>query len=117
MASGERRQVLFPNGYTWFVFLSSLDIILTWVVLHLGGREVNALADRIIWRWGLPGLVTYKFLLVTLVIVLCESVGRRNPESARKLLAVGIVVTCLPVALALLLLLIQRAGMLGTPDA
>ena len=102
--------VLFPNGYVWFVFLSSLDVMLTWVVLHFGGREQNALAERIIYRYGLPGLVVFKFAVVVFVISLCETIGRKHRESARKLLSLGIIITCFPVALAFGLMLLHRYG-------
>lgn len=101
---GKRSEVLFPNGYVWFVLVSALDIMLTWVVLHFGGREANALAERVIFHFGLPGLVAYKFVLVIVVVAICEFVGRRRPETARKLLSVGIMITCMPVVLALALL-------------
>jgi hypothetical protein len=104
MQSRNPQHVVFPKGYVWFVFISAMDVMLTWVVLHLGGREVNALADRIIWRFGLPGLVVYKFALVILVVAICEVVGRRKHETARQLLSVGIMLTCMPVVLALALL-------------
>lgn len=103
-----RRDVIFPNGYAWFVLISALDVMLTWVILHLGGREANALAARVILHFGLPGLVVYKFLLVIVVICICEFVGRRNAETARKLLSVGIMITCMPVVLALALMTLQR---------
>src|SRR5262245_3254300 len=102
------RQVLFPNGYVWFVFLSALDIMLTWIVLHRGGREANSLANAVLTRWGLPGFVVFKFVLVVVVIVICEIVGKRDLKSARTLLAGGIVITCLPVATAFVLLLAHR---------
>src|SRR3954470_19643700 len=100
----QSRPVIYPNGYVWFVFVSALDIMLTWVILHLGGAERNGVADRIIWHFGLPGLVVYKFLLVIIVVSICEYVGRKNHETGRKLLSVGIMLTCMPVVLALALL-------------
>jgi Domain of unknown function (DUF5658) len=100
-----KTHVIFPNGYVWFVFVSALDIMLTWVVLHLGGREANGLANEIIYRYGLPGLVIFKFALVILVVLICEVVGRRKHESARLLLSVGIMITCMPVVLAFGLML------------
>jgi hypothetical protein len=103
-----RRHVLFPNGYAWFVFVSSLDIMLTWVILHFGGREQNALAEKIIYRYGLPGLVIFKFVIVVFVIGLCETIGRKHYESARKLLSLGIIITCFPVALAFGLMLLHE---------
>ncbi|CAN5348753.1 hypothetical protein BH09PLA1_BH09PLA1_13930 [soil metagenome] len=104
MSSRSRRHVIFPNGYAWFVLVSALDIMLTWVILHVGGYEANSLADAIIWRYGLPGLVIFKLVLVTIVVLICETVGRKKHEAARLLLSVGIMLTCMPVVLALVLL-------------
>ena len=48
----EPGHVLYPRLYTWVVFLASMDIIMTWVILHMGGTEVNVLAASVIERWG-----------------------------------------------------------------
>ena len=97
-------QVLYPNQYTWLIFVSALDVMLTWVVLCVGGRETNVLAEAVVHRFGLPGLVGFKFALVLLVIVLCEWVGRRSLVAGRRLALASIAITCLPVAISFLLL-------------
>ena len=102
-----RAAALYPNVYVWYVFFASLDIMLTWVVLHAGGDELNFLADRIIERWGLPGLVTFKFTLVMLVVGICEIVGRRHPARGRKLAEWAVAITVIPVAIALLQLVLH----------
>lgn len=104
MPSQEKLHVIFPNGYVWFVFISTLDIILTFLVLHLGGREANQLANAILVSYGLRGLIIFKFALVILVVLICEWVGRRRHESARLLLSTGIIITCLPVVIAMALI-------------
>ncbi len=71
-----RRPALFPTLYTWYVFASALDLMLTWVILHHGGREANAVANWIIERHDLMGIVFFKFAIVMLVILICEIVGR-----------------------------------------
>jgi hypothetical protein len=101
---GKRRDVLYPDAYVWFVFVSCLDIMLTWVVLARGGREVNALADTIIRRYGLTGMVLFKLALVTLLVLICETVGRRSERAGRNLAHAAIVISALPVSLAILLL-------------
>ena len=70
--------VLYPSMYTWYVLLAALDIVLTWVILQLGGRELNWLADWIIERYHLRGVVVFKFLLLLFVVLVCELAGRRN---------------------------------------
>jgi hypothetical protein len=104
MQSGTKQSVLYPNQYTWLIFFSALDVMLTWVVLFRGGFEANTIAARVIERFGLPGLVGFKFALVLLVIVICELVGRRNPTAGRRLAVAGIALTCVPVAISFLLL-------------
>ncbi len=95
-----RRAVLYPGPYVWYVFLSSLDIMMTWIVLHAGGFELNFLADWVIHHGGLPGTVAYKFGLVMLVVVICEVVGRVNDAVGRRLAEWSVAITVIPVLLA-----------------
>lgn len=99
------RPVLYPDLYVWFVFLSALDVMMTWVVLWFGGREVNGLADAILARFGLAGMVAYKFALVALVIGVAEIVGPRSPKAGRFVAWAGVVVSCVPLLVAFSLLL------------
>jgi hypothetical protein len=96
--------VLYENHYTWFVLVSALDVMLTWVVLHAGGREANALADAVLRNYGLGGMVAFKFALVALVIVICEVVGRRSIDTGRRLATWAVALTCVPLLVAILLL-------------
>lgn len=96
---------LYPNQYVWFVFLSTMDVLMTFVVLWFGGSEANTLANWVLQKWGFAGMTIFKFVLVTFVISLCEVVGRRDPGAGRLLIRAGLVLTCVPVALAFLLLI------------
>ena len=95
-----RRPVLYPNVYVWYVLLSSLDIMLTWTILHLDGVELNPLADWVIHHGGLPGMVTYKFVLVLLVVAICEVVGRLRDRIGRRLSEWAVAITAIPVGVA-----------------
>jgi hypothetical protein len=99
------RALRYQNHYAWFVFVSAMDIMLTWVILFFGGREANHVADFIIARFGLPGLVLFKFAIVVFVVMLCEVVGRRRPGAGKTLAEWAIAITCIPVAAALYQLL------------
>jgi hypothetical protein len=113
-AARPKRSVLYPNAYVWFVFLAALDVVLTYLILHpvlffrdfdmteSRGSEVNALANWIIERWDVPGMVVFKFALVVIVIVLCEIIGRRKDQTGRRLAEWAIALTVIPVALALI---------------
>ena len=93
--------MLYQRSYHWFVFVSALDVILTWFILLLGGSEVNLLADAVIASTGLKGILIYKFCLVLLVVVICEVVGRRRPWVGRNLARVAIAIAALPVVLSI----------------
>lgn len=77
---------------------------MTYVVLSLGGREVNALANAVLQWLGWHGMVGYKFALIVLVICLCEIIGRRDDKWGRRLGAMGIGLTWVPIILAFALL-------------
>lgn len=96
-----RRAVLYPDIYVWFVLLASLDIMLTWVILWLGGHEVNVFANWIIRFGGLPGMAAFKFGCVVLFITICEVVGRRRENLGRPLALWAVVLNAVPVLVAL----------------
>jgi hypothetical protein len=109
-----RRSVRYPNAYVWFVFLAALDVVLTYLILHpvlffrdpgmteSRGAEANALANWIIERWDVPGMVVFKFLLVLLVVVLCEIIGRYKEQTGRRIAEWAVAITAIPVILALI---------------
>lgn len=93
--------MLYPSSYKWFVLISAVDVVLTWFILLIGGTELNVVADAVIALFGLHGILTYKFCLVILVVLICEVVGRRRPRVGRQLARAAIGITALPVILAI----------------
>ncbi len=93
--------MLYPRTYKWFVFISAVDVVLTWFILLLGGIEVNPVADAVIANAGLQGILIYKFCLVLVVVLSCEVVGRRKPWVGRNLARVAIAITAIPVVLSI----------------
>lgn len=93
---------MFPNAYAWFILASALDVMLTWVVLFAGGRELNRLADTIIGRFDLAGIVAFKFTLVLLIIAICELVARTRHQLGRSLAVCAVLVTASAPAVATL---------------
>jgi hypothetical protein len=104
-ASRWRRPALYPDIYAWFILLASLDLMLTWIILHLEGVELNVVADWIIEHYDLKGVVIYKFVLVLFVILMCELVGRRNYRRGLQLARWAVVLTAVPVLIAVIHLL------------
>ena len=99
-----RTALLYPLTYATFVVFATLDIVLTWVILLMGGNELNWIAAWIIRRFDLPGVVVYKFALLVGVVVICELIGRRNRMTGQKLALWAVAISAFPVALAALLL-------------
>ena len=100
-----KAHVRYPNGYTWLVFVATLDVFMTYVVLRVGGYEANPLAARVIDHWGVPGMVTFKLCLITLAIVIAEEVGRRDDRLGRRFVGYAIAISVMPVTIAVVLLL------------
>lgn len=100
----EKAHVRYPDHYTWLVLVASLDILLTYVILHLGGLEANPLAAKVIYRWGVPGMVIYKFIFIIIAILVAEAIGKRREPTGRKFCEYAIVISAFPVILALTLL-------------
>ena len=87
-----RRGVLFPDTYVWLVLVSSMDVMLTWLFLELGGREVNPVAHFVLHLGGFEAMVIFKFTVIVMVVLICEFIGKHDMKTARRLayLAVGI---------------------------
>ena len=107
-ATPSRREPLYPNVYVWFVFVSFLDVMLTYVVLSLGGREVNHVANWVLQTFGIGGMVLFKFALVAVVILICETVGRRKLTTGRRLAEWAVAITCIPVTRSTFMLLMDK---------
>jgi hypothetical protein len=92
----------YQNLYVWLVLVSALDIMLTWVILYLGGYEVNGVAAWVLHQFGLKGIVIFKFIMVIVVVLLCETLAKRHSSAGMHLAQAAIGLTCIPVVVALL---------------
>lgn len=96
--------VRYPALYTAFVLVSAMDIMLTWVILHFDGTEVNPIANLVIEHWGMHGAIVFKFSLTLFVIIVCEVVGRHRDRSGRGLAITAVVISSAPVVWSMTLL-------------
>ncbi len=99
-----RQQVLYPGREMLLLLLASLDVMLTHLILNLGGVEANPLAARVFDQAGTLGMSVYKFALIGLFVLIMEYVGTKQLVSGRRLATAGIAISSLPVVVALLLL-------------
>jgi hypothetical protein len=105
-ASALQPPLRYANIHLLFVIVSSWDLVYTWLILSMGGREVNVIANAVLSYHGYGGMVAFKFTLVVLVVLLCEVIGRRNERTGRRLAIWAAAVTCFPVAFAMAQLLL-----------
>lgn len=95
------RPVRYPDHHVWYVLAASLDLMVTNVLInHRGFYEANAIAARIIDLGGFWGLIAFKFATVALVVMICEFIGGKRPETGRQLAQAAIAISALPVLLA-----------------
>lgn len=89
--------ILYPKTYAAFLMVAAMDVICTWMVLSLGGREINVIANMLLQRWDVHGLLLLKFGVCVMVLLTCEFVGRRRPITAIRLGIAAIVLNIFPV--------------------
>ncbi len=93
--------VRYGGFYPWYILLASLDIILTWVVLTMGGKEVNGVAQWALGLGGLSGMIALKFATVTVVVVICETIGLRNERAGRRMAQWSVALSTVPIIVAI----------------
>lgn len=97
-------EVRYPDEYAWFVLVSSMDLMFTWLILQLGGSEVNPLANWVYMQLGFNGLVMLKFAVVIVVVLICEVLARLQERTGRTLARVSIAISAFPSVWAVSLL-------------
>jgi hypothetical protein len=93
-----------------FIAVSAMDAFLTWLLLtrHSGQIvESNPLALFCIERWGFTGMVLFKILLVSIVILNYTIIVRHREQLARRVMNFGVVVVDAVVLYSLFLLVSQ----------
>ena len=103
----ELPEMRFQEHYVWLIFVGSLDIMLTWVILRNGGEEVSPVAKLVIDDWGLNGAIAFKFALTIFVIVACEAIARVRPTTAWLLIWFGVLISSFPPVWSVCLLAIH----------
>lgn len=98
------RHLRYPYTYLVLLVLSALDVIMTWIILSVGGREANPIAEAVIDRWGLNGMIVYKFVLIAVFILICEAVGSLRDSAGRSLSRISLAIAAVPVVWSLILL-------------
>jgi len=111
-----RRGLRFETEISWFILVSVLDIVMTFLALRFSAQgqttgtivESNPVAHWVLSHWGIPGMAIFKLVLTTVVVTIAEVVGRVRPQVARALLWGGTIVVSSVVIYTIRLLLLLR---------
>ena len=95
-----------------FVFASAMDIFMTFLLLYMSAKklttlkiiESNPVARFFIDRWGIRGMVYFKFAMVAFVVVAAQIISMKRPEAAKWLLNGGSLLVAIIVVYSTLLL-------------
>ncbi len=90
-----------------FIAVSAMDALLTWLLLtrHSGQIvESNPLALFCLEQWGFPGMILFKILLVSIVVLNYTVIVRHRERLARGVMNFGVVVVNAVVLYSLFLL-------------
>lgn len=101
------RPVRFARIYPWYLLVAALDVIITWVILTHGGRELNTIAAWVWAGWGPAGLTMLKFGTVTLVVIICEFIAELSETAGRRLATWAVILSMTPIGFVAL----QIAGL------
>ncbi|GAB5495554.1 MAG: hypothetical protein Phyf2KO_06340 [Phycisphaerales bacterium] len=99
-----RHPVLYPNLVKALVFLAAMDVMLTHIILQLGGFEANPIAAHVIERGGTLAMSLYKFSLITVFVLIMQYIGIKHADSGRRLASAGVLISMLPIAVGLMTL-------------
>ena len=98
-----------PLALSWWwlalVVVAALDLVLTHLVLSIGGHEVNPVARGVLRAADFPGLIIYKFVLVTGVVLIAEFIARHAAATARRVALLAVGISALPVVWSTLMVL------------
>lgn len=113
MTKRRKSSLQYETELSWFILVGAMDVFMTYLILRFSaeGRtqnpliEGNPLARMILHRWGIRGMVFFKFIMVAVVAVIAEVVGKTRPHVGRNLLRFGTLVVGGVVIYSLMLLI------------
>lgn len=92
-------EISHPDETCTFILFSALDLFLTYLLLRSGSfRESNPIALYVLTRYGMRGMIGFKFALVAFICVISHVVGLYRPQTALWLLRFAIGVQAFVVA-------------------
>lgn len=91
------KPVRFARIYPWYLLVAIADIVITWIILNNGGRELNTIAAWAWAAWGPMGLTALKFSTVVLVVIICELIAELSESAGRRLAKWAVILSMTPI--------------------
>jgi hypothetical protein len=84
-----KKDLVLGQEYLAFLLLNLFDLFLTGYIFKHEGMEANQVAVFILKYGGLSGFALYKFLMVVVIVVLCEAIAIASVPKARVVVMIG----------------------------
>lgn len=97
-----REPILFPKMYWAYIALAAADVLLTTLILSVGGMELNAVGRAAFAIGGITGATFLKFTTVAIVLLVCEYTGRTRVGLGRALAYIAVSVSFVPVTVGVM---------------
>lgn len=85
------RPILFGPETALLIALAALDVILTHRLLAGRHVEANPLAAWVLMKYGMRGMVVYKFVLIAIICVLAQTIALYRRSSALMVMWIGVI--------------------------
>lgn len=87
-----------------YLLVSAFDVFMTYLLLRTDRAvEANPIARFFLHRWGIRGMIYFKFALVAFVCVLTQIIATRKESTARRVLWLATAVVSFVVVYSLVL--------------
>lgn len=80
--------LIYDDEYILLALISAVEVVVSFFYLQFGGHLFTSFIDSIIQQTSIYGILTFKLLLVAMVVFTCETLGYRKPALGRKVMAV-----------------------------
>ena len=84
----QQSSLIYEDEYILLAIISAIEVVVCFLYLQFGGHLFTTFIDTVIQQTGIYGLLTFKLLLVALVVFTCETLGYRKPTLGRKVVNV-----------------------------
>ena len=81
-----KKDVVLAQEYLGFLLLNLFDLFLTGYIFRHSGQEANGIPALVLKYWHLTGFAIFKFAMLVVIIMLCETISLFNVKRARQLI-------------------------------